>query len=523
MTKYLIKRLIRGLISVVIVVAVVMILVYTLIDKEDIFKGDAMILKKQSNAKVIYKYEKWEEYGYLDYFNYSEYLDMLVKNGQIDTSTRNSAAQIAQTADKDSSVVKQYVAQFYAYCSSKKYTVVRLDAETSKLKVGGQQVLFAYQNIPTLTRLWNFFTGILEVDTIHYAENDADLVGDRGLSFTFFDPAYGGKKFSPAIIGNGTKHKYLLYFDNKFPFIHQNIVKLHLGVSFTVNKGVDVVDTLTHSQGTYKQAETIYPTGFVTNSSDNLHTATFAPNADLSNEFIAARFNDKYITVDSNKESSSRIAISFTMGILASLFAYLIGVPAGIAMARKKDKLYDKLSTAYIVFILAVPSLVYIFIFRTIGMAMKIPGRFDIDNHGALQYILPIVSLALPSIAGLMQWLRRYMIDQMNSDYVKFARSGGMSEAGIFTRHIFKNAAIPIIRGIPGTILGAIVGGIITETVYAVPGTGRMLTEAINLKDNAVIVGLAAFYSLLSIVSVILGDILMAIVDPRISFSDKAR
>ena len=148
---------------------------------------------------------------------------------------------------------------------------------------------------------------------------------------------------------------------------------------------------------------------------------------------------------------------------------------------------------------------------------------FDIDSANPLQYVLPIVSLALPSIAGLMQWLRRYMIDQMSSDYVKFARSGGMSERGIFSKHILKNAAIPLIHGIPGTIIGAIVGGLITETVYSVPGTGRMLTSAINFYDNSVIVGLTAFYTSLSIISLILGDILMALVDPRISFTDKAR
>ena len=156
-------------------------------------------------------------------------------------------------------------------------------------------------------------------------------------------------------------------------------------------------------------------------------------------------------------------------------------------------------------------------------MATGLPGKFDIDSSNPLQYVLPIISGALPSVAGLMQWLRRFMIDQMSSDYVKFARSGGMSERGIFTKHILKNAAIPLIHGIPGTIIGAVVGGIITETVYSVPGTGRMLTQAINLRDNAVIVGLTGFYATLSIVSIILGDILMALVDPRISYTDKAR
>ena len=138
-------------------------------------------------------------------------------------------------------------------------------------------------------------------------------------------------------------------------------------------------------------------------------------------------------------------------------------------------------------------------------------------------YILPIVSLALPSIANLMKWIRRYMIDQMNSDYVKFARSGGLTEGEIFTRHILKNAAIPIIQGIPAAVLGALTGAIITERVYVVPGIGNLLTEAINKYDNGVIVCGTLFYAILTVTSLILGDVLMAMVDPRISFSTKDR
>ena len=115
------------------------------------------------------------------------------------------------------------------------------------------------------------------------------------------------------------------------------------------------------------------------------------------------------------------------------------------------------------------------------------------------------------------------MIDQMNSDYVKFARSGGLSEGEIFSKHILKNAAIPIVHGIPASVLGALVGAIITERVYLVPGAGNLLTTAINNYNNGVIVGLTLFYAMLSIISIILGDILMAMVDPRISFSTKAR
>ena len=193
-------------------------------------------------------------------------------------------------------------------------------------------------------------------------------------------------------------------------------------------------------------------------------------------------------------------------------------------MARKKDRLVDKIGTMYIIFIIAVPSLAYIFLFKAVGgQVFGLPTLFDMEANSKAMYILPIISLALPSIAGLMKWMRRYMIDQMNSDYVKFARSGGLTEKEIFNKHILKNAAIPIVHGIPGSVIFAMTGAIITERVYVVPGAGNLLTEAINKYDNSVIVGMTMFYSVLSVTSIILGDLLMAAVDPRISFTSKAR
>jgi oligopeptide transport system permease protein len=160
---------------------------------------------------------------------------------------------------------------------------------------------------------------------------------------------------------------------------------------------------------------------------------------------------------------------------------------------------------------------------KAIGGSAGLPTTFDMESTSKLMYVLPIISLSIKSIADLMKWLRRYMIDQQNSDYVKFAKACGLTDNEIFRKHIFKNAVIPIIHGIPGTILAALVGAIITEKVYVVPGAGNLLVEAIAKYDNGVIVGVTLFYTLLGITSVILGDILMAMFDPRISFSDKAR
>ncbi len=136
-----------------------------------------------------------------------------------------------------------------------------------------------------------------------------------------------------------------------------------------------------------------------------------------------------------------------------------------------------------------------------------------------LGYILPTISLSLPWIGGLMKWMRRFMIDQMNSDYVKFARSQGLSEREIFSKHISRNALIPIVHGIPGSILGCLTGAIITESVYSVEGVGKLLTDAISKHDNEVIVAMTVFYTTLSIISIILGDVLLAKYDPRISLN----
>lgn len=522
MAKYLLKRILYGIFSIVAVVACVMIMIYALLDRNLVFAADPVFNKQTNNQRTTYKYQKWEEYGYLDYVTYADWLKELTQNGEIDEETRSSAVTLGRTEAKDSELTTEYVAKFREYYESRGYQVERLDAimQGKKVANGGQQALFAYKDISLASRLLEYFGGIFEFDNIHDVEN---VVGERGLSFTLYDPLYGGNKFSPAIIGNGTTHKYLLYFDSKFPFVHQNFLTISLGTSYTVNSGVDVFTTMTRSQGSYVKSTVTYPTGLTEDSADDLHTATYAENSLSSNMVYAERFTDDYTRTDTVKAGMSKMGYSFVIGIIATCIAYFIGIPLGIMMARKKDKLIDKLGTIYIIFLIAVPSLAYIFMFKAIGGKMGLPTTFDMESSSKLMFVLPIISLALPQIANLMKWLRRYMIDQMNADYVKFARSGGLSEGEIFSKHILKNAAIPIIHGIPGAVLGALTGAIITERVYVVPGAGNLLTEAINKYDNGVIVGVAMFYAILSVVSIILGDILMSMVDPRISFTTKDR
>ena len=207
MTKYLFKRLLHGLVSVVIVVGCVMTMIYSLMDRNLIFAQDATYSHQSNNQKKVYKYQKWETYGYLDYVTYADYLNALKAKGEIDEDTRSKAVAFGRTKDQDSELVSEYVKKFTAYYKAKGYTVRRYDAimmGKKKYANGGQQQLFAYRDIPLATRLGKYFSGLIDIDSIHDA---AKVEGKRGITFTLHDPVYGGKKFSPAIMGNGTTHK----------------------------------------------------------------------------------------------------------------------------------------------------------------------------------------------------------------------------------------------------------------------------------------------------------------------------
>ena len=525
MTRYLINRILRGIFSMVIVVGIVMVMVYSALDRNLIFAADSMYTRVKSNAKEVYMMQQWERYGYVDYVPYSDYMRQLVRDDEITQEQYGAAITFGNKASQDSDEAAEFIRRFTEEYESKGYKVVRLDGKmkgkTKKYQDGGEPRLYAYRNIPVLMRLVNYFKDLITVDNIHYVE---DEIEDRGITFTLHDPVYGGEKFSPAVMGTGTQYKYLFYFDDSFPFIHQNLVKINLGLSYSIRQGIDVFQTMTESQGSYAYSTVTYPTGSVSESADDLHSASYVSGSLAGGgPVVKASFVDDYTNISTNKNGMSKIGYSFTIGIIAVFLSYLIGVPVGIIMALRKDKLLDHIGTFYIVFITAVPSLAYIFLFKSLGGRFGLPTTFDMENPTWLMYVLPIISLSLPSIANLMKWLRRYMIDQMNSDYVKFARSGGLSEGEIFRKHILKNAIIPIVHDIPASILFALTGAIITERVYVVPGVGNMLTRAINAYDNGVIVGMVLFYAVLTVTSVILGDVLMSVLDPRISFTAKAR
>ena len=162
MTKYLLKRILHGLVSIVIVVALVMIMIYSMLDRNLVFAGDNKYSHTSNNARTVYKYSKWEDYGYLDYVTYSDWLTKLVNKGELTDEERSAVVGFGRTKDADSEEVSKYVKKFTKYYKSQGYTVVRKDAvmmNKKKYADGGQQQLFACKAVSythlTLPTIWH--------------------------------------------------------------------------------------------------------------------------------------------------------------------------------------------------------------------------------------------------------------------------------------------------------------------------------------------------------------------------------
>ena len=216
---------------------------------------------------------------------------------------------------------------------------------------------------------------------------------------------------------------------------------------------------------------------------------------------------------------AEKIPVTAFLGFWSMLLGIVAGLAMGLMMVRFRDRAGDTIGNGYIMIIRAVPSLLYLFFIQVqISKWFKLPMVYY-DNK-PLSWILPIVSLALSSIAWYALWLRRFMVDEENQDYVKFATVKGLSKSAVLKKHIFRNAIIPLSAYLPADLLNIISGSLVIETLYAIPGTGGLLTTAIKQQDNNLVQILVLMYAIMSILGVFLGDILLTFVDPRIKLTD---
>lgn len=219
-----------------------------------------------------------------------------------------------------------------------------------------------------------------------------------------------------------------------------------------------------------------------------------------------------------------RALVSFVISISTLVLNYIIAYPLGIAMSRKPGSLIDKLGNIFIVLNYAIPALVfYLFMNRLFGIGIGgISFGFTYDSSSlvrkAITLIPPIFCITFLSIPGTSIWVRRFMVDQLNSDYVKFAQSKGLSSNRVLYTHVLRNAIVPLVRSIPGAVIFAFVGSYFVESIWNIPGTGLLLVSALSISnpDVNVILSLTTIYAGLGMLSLILGDMATIAADPRI-------
>jgi oligopeptide transport system permease protein len=221
------------------------------------------------------------------------------------------------------------------------------------------------------------------------------------------------------------------------------------------------------------------------------------------------------------KVIGTKISISMRNGVIAIGISLVLGIIIGMIQTRFKDKVPDHLGTAYTIFVNAVPPLVSYSLVLFIGAGLfKLPSLYSTRNV-AESSILPILCMALIAVANYAIWTRRYMIDEINKDYIKLARVKGLSQKKIISKHVLRNAFVPLAQYLPSTLLMTIGGSLLVERFFSVPGMGPLLLDAIGRYDTNVVLTLVMFYATLSILGVFLGDVLMMIIDPRITLVDK--
>ncbi len=220
---------------------------------------------------------------------------------------------------------------------------------------------------------------------------------------------------------------------------------------------------------------------------------------------------------------------SFWLSLLSFLLSTIISIPIGVVSATKQYSGFDKFFTVFALFGTSIPSfffgMVLIKIFAVDLMIFPVSGMTSLGtNTTGLAYVadvakhmfLPLMVLTLISLAGLMRYTRTAMLEVIRQDYIRTARSKGLSEKVVIYKHALRNAMIPIVTILAMQLPSLFGGAILTEQVFGWPGIGKVSIEAINGRDYPLLMGFDVLMALLTLFGNLIADIAYALVDPRI-------
>jgi peptide/nickel transport system permease protein len=218
-----------------------------------------------------------------------------------------------------------------------------------------------------------------------------------------------------------------------------------------------------------------------------------------------------------------RIKPSLQLAGLAMGIALLVATPIGILSAARRNSAVDRVGTSFALFGICMPNfliaLILIFVFGVTLRWLPISGYVDPLEEpldGLRSLTLPAITLGLALAAVITRTLRSSMLEALSEDYIRTARAKGLSDGAVVRRHALKNALIPVVTVI-GLQLGTLIGGaVITEYVFALPGVGRLVVDAVFARDYPLVQGVVLLIAVGFILSNLVVDLLYGWIDPRI-------
>jgi peptide/nickel transport system permease protein len=245
----------------------------------------------------------------------------------------------------------------------------------------------------------------------------------------------------------------------------------------------------------------------------------------LMKNFITGNLESIYYKTTVIEIISQKLRATLELGLTALIIAVILAVPIGIIAAVKKNSVFDYLSMMLATLGISIPvfftGILLIYIFSVLLNVLPSSGYGGslLTLEGWRHLILPAFSLSSILIASTSRLTRSSMLEVLQEDYIRTARAKGVKERIITNKHAFKNALIPVITNIGNQLATLFGGAILTETVFAWPGIGRLAVTAVSYRDQPLVFGTILVLSFLYVITNLIIDILYVFINPQISYS----
>lgn len=216
-------------------------------------------------------------------------------------------------------------------------------------------------------------------------------------------------------------------------------------------------------------------------------------------------------------EIKERFANTLKLGLLSLILSIIIGIPMGILASAKQFTIADYSSMTFALLGISIPNF-WLGIMMILIFSVRLGWFPPFGSYTAHSIVLPALTLGFSRAGGQARLTKSCMLDVLREDYIRTARSKGLKESLVLYKHAFKNASMPLLTSFGMSFGRLISGSFVTETVFAWPGLGRLMLQAIRSRDIVMIQGAILIFTFALIIGNLIADILYGVIDPRIRY-----